>query len=280
MKHKKRKILCIIFVLLLPFIAIIAKDNSTLEITDYIIENEKIPSAFDGFKIVQVSDLHNAEFGEDNQKLLKIVAEQSPDLIAITGDVVDSRHTDFDIAVSTAASLAKIAPTYYVSGNHESRLYGYYKLKWDLICNGVTVLENQKVSLERGDEKITLIGIEDPTFAHDDTPLYMTSRMALQNLATDGEYKVLLAHRPEVFKAYYVNHIDLVLTGHAHGGQFRLPLIGPIFAPQQGFFPEYSQGTYTEDDTTMIVSRGLGNSIFPFRINNRPEIVAVTLKSK
>ena len=243
--------------------------------------SDRIPEAFSGFRIAQVSDLHNAEFGEGNSKLIELLSQTDPDMIVITGDLIDSRHTDSDLALEFARQAIKIAPVYYVSGNHEARVREYADLKMGLAEAGVVVLENQTVQITREGKSITLIGIDDPSFRED----YLfgdaasVTRAALAELQNESDgYTVLLAHRPELFDIYVESGVDLVFSGHAHGGQFRLPFIGGLVAPNQGFFPNYDAGLFSEDNTAMIVSRGVGNSIIPMRFNNRPEIVVVELK--
>lgn len=271
--------LAIVTVLILLIIWI-AYGNTDLEIYKYNVKSEDIPSEFDNFRIVQISDLHNAEFGENNEKLLLMLKQADADIIAITGDMIDSRNTDIDVAISFAQKAVNIAPVYYVNGNHESRVLGEYeKLKQGLTDTGVTILENSSADITIGDETISLIGINDPTFRMDIVDDTMEQNIAHQlvNVIPDNDnYKVLLAHRPEYFDIYAGN-VDLVLSGHAHGGQFRIPFIGGLVAPGQGFFPEYYEGSHIKENTEMIVSRGIGNSIIPFRINNKPEIIVAEL---
>ena len=255
--------------------------NNQIKLTEYIITSSKVPESFTCFEIAQVSDLHNAELGEENSKLLELLSEVEPHIIVLTGDLIDSRHTDIEIALDFAGKAAQIAPVYYVSGNHEARVPEYEELKMGLTEAGVTVLENQKVQITRDGESITLMGIQDPSFRTD----YLfgdaesISWQAISGLQNESDgFTVLLSHRPELFDVYVDTGIDLVFSGHAHGGQFRLPFIGGLVAPNQGFFPKYDAGRFDEGNTTMIVSRGVGNSIIPFRINNSPEIVVVELK--
>ena len=255
--------------------------NTALEINEYTIKSDKIPEAFSGIRIAQVSDLHNAEFGEGNEKLIELLSQTNPDIIVITGDLIDSRHTDIEIALEFARQAIKLAPAYYVSGNHEARVREYEDLKMGLAEAGVIVLEDQKVQITREGESISILGIDDPSFQEDylfgDAASVTSS--ALSELQNESDcYTVLLAHRPELFETYVDAGVDLVFSGHAHGGQFRLPFIGGLVAPNQGFFPEYDAGLFSEGSTTMIVSRGVGNSIIPIRFNNRPEIVVAELK--
>ena len=281
MKTKKKFIvLAAIVAILILLIIWIAYGNTDLEIYKYNVKSEDIPSEFDNFRIVQISDLHNAEFGENNEKLLLMLKQADADIIAITGDMIDSRNTDIDVAISFAQKAVNIAPVYYVNGNHESRVLGEYeKLKQGLTDTGVTILENSSADITIGDETISLIGINDPTFRMDIVDDTMEQNIAHQlvNVIPDNDnYKVLLAHRPEYFDVY-AGKVDLVLSGHAHGGQFRIPFIGGLVAPGQGFFPEYYEGSHIKENTEMIVSRGIGNSIIPFRINNKPEIIVAEL---
>ena len=214
----------------------------------------------------------------DQSALLSLLREANPDMIAITGDMIDSRHTDVAVALEFAQEAVRIAPCYYVTGNHESRLPAEYaQLKEGLLALGVEVLEDDRVALEREGETVTLIGVCDPAFQADDHGQAIGK--TLQELRDDGHYTILLSHRPELFHVYAENNMDLVLSGHAHGGQFRLPFIGGLIAPHQGLFPQYDGGEYTQSNTHMIVSRGIGNSIIPIRFNNRPEIVLIQLET-
>lgn len=281
MKTKKKFIvLAAIVAILILLIIWIAYGNTDLEIYKYNVKSEDIPSEFDNFRIVQISDLHNAEFGENNEKLLLMLKQADADIIAITGDMIDSRNTDIDVAISFAQKAVNIAPVYYVNGNHESRVSGEYeKLKQGLTDAGVTILENSSADITIGDETISLIGINDPTLRMelvDDTMEQNIAHQLVSVIPDNDNYKVLLAHRPEYFDVYAGN-VDLVLSGHAHGGQFRIPFIGGLVAPGQGFFPEYYEGSHIKENTEMIVSRGIGNSIIPFRINNKPEIIVAEL---
>ena len=257
--------------------------NTALEINEYEILSDRIPQGLDGVRIAQVSDLHNAEFGEGNWKLIKMLSQADPDIIVLTGDLIDSRRTDLDVTLEFAWQAGKIARIYYVSGNHEARVPEYEDLKIGLVKAGAVILENQKVQITREGESITLMGIDDPSFQEN----YLfgdakgVAKQAISDLqdASDG-YTILLSHRPELFDTYVDSGVDLVLSGHAHGGQFRLPFVGGLVAPNQGFFPQYDAGRFDEKNTTMIVSRGVGNSIIPVRFNNRPEIVVAQLKSQ
>lgn len=280
---KKRIIVFVLLALLLTALVLwIIVDNATLETPQYVINAEELPTEFSGYRIAQVSDLHNAQLGKDNKHLLEILLLLQPDIIAITGDLIDSRNTDISVALDFVAQAVKIAPCYYVSGNHEARISEYPLLVSQLQSLGVEVLEDQKITLTCNNNTITLVGVSDPSFETDylfgDPETLMDTK--LKELASqEDSYTILLSHRPELFSIYVENNVDLVLSGHTHGGQFRLPFVGGLFAPNQGFFPEYDAGLYIDGNTQMIVSRGLGNSLFPFRVNNSPEIILVELQS-
>ena len=258
--------------------------NTALMTNAVAISSSRIPAAFSGFRIAQVSDLHNAEFGKNNAELLKLLSESRPDIIVITGDLIDANHTDVGIALGFAQESVRIAPTYYVAGNHEVASQQYDTLKAGLEEEGVIVLEDEAISLERGGETISLIGLADPDFTvkgemFGEAPVMVSAK--LKNLNDgEGKYTIMLSHRSELFETYVNCGIDLVFAGHAHGGQFRLPFIGGVIAPNQGLFPKYDAGLYTDGGTNMVVSRGIGNSIIPLRFNNRPEIVLVELNAE
>jgi len=278
-KHSKKwiKLLCITF-LFLCFVGYIIWGNLSIQVTEYTISADRLPEGFSGFRIAQVSDLHNAEFGMDNRNLLAKLKDARPDIIVLTGDLIDSGRTDINIAVSFAEKAVTIAPTYYVPGNHESRIAQLDDLYKGLSDAGVTLLLDESVQLQKGNDSITLAGILDFSFREED-PVANMKKVLTDLLSESDSYTVLLSHSPEFFEIYTSRHADLVLTGHVHGGQFRLPFLGGVYAPGQGFFPKYDAGLFTENNTNMIISRGLGNSIFPFRLNNNPEIVMITLEN-
>lgn len=254
--------------------------NARVEIRD-----EKIPAAFDGFVLCQVSDVHNEARGEGNAALLRALREAAPDLICITGDFLDSRRTDLDFALELAGQLAEIAPAVYVTGNHEARRMDLSALEAGLAARGVQVLRDDWTPLARGGEEIALIGLDDPGFAAGEDwtlaeGLDQTQARLSALLAQAGDrFSLVLSHRPELLPAYAEAGADLVLSGHAHGGQVRLPGIGGLFAPGQGILPRLTSGVHARGETRLVVSRGLGNSAFPLRVFNPPEIVTVTLRA-
>lgn len=267
---------------LVAVITWICVGNYTIKVTHLTIENKLIPKSFEQFVIVQVSDLHNTEFGSNQQVLVQHVKNTNPDIIAITGDLIDSNHPDIKKAMDFVKAIAKIAPVYFVTGNHEAWTEEYGKLKTELQQVGVVILDNEAVILEQNDESIQLMGVSDPDFVlkNDwfDEKKAMVNKQIQGILEPNHNYKILLSHRPELVDVYAENSINLVLCGHAHGGQVRIPFLGGLVAPDQGFFPKYTEGVHNIGETQMVVSRGLGNSIIPIRINNQPELVVITLK--
>ena len=254
--------------------------NTALVRADVLVCSNGIPEAFDAYKIVQISDLHDAQIGENNEKLVAMTAETEPDCIVLTGDFVDSSRFHPERSLSVAEALVKIAPVYYVSGNHEAILpdADYQALMDGLRALGVCVLEDESAELTRGGQSIRLIGLTDIGF-HPGTLEEKKDalRTALSALLPEDEFSVTLAHRPELMDVYTECGAPLVLSGHAHGGQIRLPGIGGLIAPGQGLFPKYIDGKYEENGTTLVVSRGVGNSVLPLRVNDRPQIVVVQL---
>lgn len=274
-RRRMLRVFGVILILTAALIAWAAIDSRNIDVTRFTVSGA--PEAFSGFKIVQISDLHNAEFGTDNQKLIDILKSEAPDAIVITGDLIDARRTNTEIAESFARRCMEIADCYYVPGNREARLGGTYDaFESALIADGVNVLRNGSVRIRKEMDAIRIIGVDDPAFAKASDAITNLDA-ALEALSSD-DFTILLAHRPELIDEYSKWGIDLVLSGHAHGGQIRLPGFGGLYAPGQGFFPRYTSGNYTMGDTEMIVSRGIGNSAFPLRVNDRPEVVIVTLK--
>lgn len=280
---KKRRALFknpIFWAIFIPFCIWMIYTNVVVVVTTYKIGFHNLPTAFDGFKIVQVSDLHNAEFGKENASLIRKVKEVQPDMIAITGDLIDSSRTDIEVALDCVEELSKLAPCYYVTGNHEAWVSQatYSSLEKGLQERGCVILRDTEVLLEKDDEYLSLTGIDDTEIAYRYRGVAMNmDAMAISALSTEGYFSILLSHRPEYYEVYQRTDANLILTGHAHGGQFRLPFVGGLVAPNQGLFPEYDSGVYREGDCAMVVSRGIGNSIIPVRFGNQPEIVVVEL---
>ena len=278
------KLTCLFLTLIIISGSIIIYDNFKLDKTKYTIENNALPEAFNGFKIIHISDLHNTEFGKNNEKLLKIIKEQKPDAVFVTGDTIDGFYTNIQIPINLFKEILKICDIYFIVGNHESRadVDTFRQFLQSLYEIGVKVLKDEATYIIKNDEKIQVIGLNDASlYKTDYDENYKEEITEVINELDDKEsFSILLSHHPELFPEYSKTNVDLVFSGHAHGGQFRLPIIGGIIAPNQGLFPEYDAGIFNENNTTMVVSRGLGNSIVPVRINNSPEVVIVTLSQK
>lgn len=253
--------------------------NNRIAHTKIIIKSARLPSAFDGFKILHISDLHNKSFGKNQAALIKKIETIKPDIIVITGDLIDRRRTAFKPVEDLLEGLKPI-PIYFVPGNHEAWSSQYAELKALLIDKGVFVLENEAQSISRNDSFIDLYGLKDPGF-NINKDNKVTHRELIHSSLEQWKpqsFSILLSHRPEYFNLYAQHKIDLSLSGHAHGGQIRLPYLGALIAPNQGFFPKFSSGLYTKGSSSLFVSRGLGNSLFPFRLFNRPELISIMLR--
>ena len=300
-----RKILLWLLLLCLLALGANALLNAGVWVTRYEIESPRLPEGFDGFRIVQIADLHSVRTPEQAQLLLTRVREEQPDLIALTGDQIDS-HYYADHSTPTEGEeegflpdrdtlelireLTDVAPVYAVYGNHEMMLLDDPErnpFKTALEEMGVTILYQQTVELTRNGDSILLAGIQDPAtlYKNEDYDGLPDTRSRMQAMLdntlgeTDPEqFVLLLSHRPEYFALYQDYPIDLALTGHAHGGQIRLPGVGGLYAPGQGWFPKYTSGVFRQGRLSMVVSRGLGNSILPLRVFDPPELVTVTLR--
>ncbi len=276
---KRRRLKIILSISFIIFISYMVWGNATMTTSYYQIIDSNIPTEFSNFKIIQISDFHNIK---TKKSLIKKIKNEEPNVIFITGDLIDSYNTNIDKAIVLIESLKDIAPIYYVTGNHESRKEEYLELKRKLQELEVIVLNDEITQLRHNEAIIELVGINDPNIDindYKDDKTKVNDVLKALNLDSDS-YKILLSHRPELFDVYSNYNIDLVFSGHAHGGQFVFPLIGGIYAPNQGLFPKYTNGLYEKNNTSMIVSRGLGNSIIPIRFNNRAELVVVTLNKE
>lgn len=285
MKKKKRyfKIIATFLVVFCILSIFMYWGNNSIVISEYAYESNKIPASFDGYKILQISDLHNHEFGHNQSRLVEKIKKISPHIVVVTGDLIDSNHCNIEVAIELIKQISKMSTIYYVSGNHEAWSGKYDDLKGRLNNEGVIILDDASTKIIIGQEQINIIGVSDPAFSPsnylDGTNITALSK-CLTDHVSDGELDILLSHRPELMNIYKESNVDIVFSGHAHGGQFRLPWVGGLVAPDQGLFPEYDAGRYEENNTTMLVSRGLGNSIIPFRVFNRPELVVLTLNAQ
>ncbi len=276
-KHKKTFMKILPAILICTSASYLFFENNFPVVTEYICESERIPENADSYGIVHLSDIHNTQSDILKKRILECIEKITPDIIVITGDLIDKRRTDIDTAVGFAEELTKLAPVYFVMGNHEAAVSNFRTLEKKLEDIGVRILHSESEVLDSG---IILSGIDDINNIKGKSKDEKIQK-ALNSLKRDEEkFTILLSHRPELFDNYCKFGADLVLTGHAHGGQMRLPVIGGLYSPGESFFPEYESGMHEKDGTKMIISRGIGNSSFPFRINNRPEIVSIRLKCK
>jgi len=272
--------------------------NQNIMMRTYTCRNSDIPESFKGYRIVQLTDIHSVRDAKQGELIYEKVVKEEPDIICITGDLVDSAYYGaHGVAgeVHTLQLLEKIvalAPVYMVYGNHEMILLdnpdeNAFKLAVEKL--GVKIINNKifKIYAENGEDYIRIAGVQDPStvyknfrYAYIDTNGKRVEAM-LDTVTTgvrNEEFLLLLSHRPEYMEMYDQYPVDAVLTGHAHGGQFRIPFVGGVYAPGQGFFPKYTKGIYATDDMEMYVGTGIGNSTIPLRIFNPPEIVTVVLE--
>lgn len=278
-KHRGRGCLTalIILALIAAAAAFLIKDSlEDLEISRYEVNSQKLPESFDGFKIVQLSDLHGAEFGEDGMELVDKVGSLEPDMIALTGDFVTDEG-DLAAVEKLAARLVKLCPVYFISGNHEFGSGLAVKVRNILERAGVKYLSNEYLTISRGEDGILLGGVEDPlAYADMLSPDELAQKM---NDAAPDAFKILLGHRNYWMTEYPELPVDLIFCGHAHGGLIRIPGVGGLIGTDRRLFPDFDAGEYNNGRYTLIVSRGLGNSVSIPRIFNRPEIVCVELSS-
>nr|WP_302660825.1 metallophosphoesterase [uncultured Clostridium sp.] len=266
--------------------AICFYENNNISINRITINkelNEKI-------KIVQLSDLHSKEFGKENNKLLSKILKEEPDLILLTGDIIDCSSKKYMEIINFISKISMKVPTYYIPGNHETRAAKYEEIIMKLKKNNVNVLLDEIRTITIKGNKINILGLVEEQGSAEaymkrakGNFQYKDYSIIFQEFAKLPGIKLVLCHYPENFKAigdksYYKYKFDLMFSGHAHGGQFRLPFVGGLYAPGQGILPKYTAGVHSEASKKLIINRGLGNSGFPLRLFNRPEIVTVTIE--
>ena len=274
-RRKKRRSGAWVILLVIVVIALLFIDSSVRIVTDeYEVSFDNLPEEFDGFRIVQISDLHARQFGKGNRRLVEAVLSADPDIIAVTGDLIDSDDQG-DITRALLSALSPIAPTYYVSGNHEWDSGGVDEL-WRILDEcGVTALRNQYVTIERRGASIVLAGAEDPGGPYDmETPEELVSSIRLLE-GGDG-FLAVLNHRNDRLDRYAALGVDLVLSGHAHGGLIRLPFTDGLIGPGRELLPDYTGGVYASGGTVMVVSRGFAG---PVRFLNNPELAITVLRA-
>ena len=278
--RRRKKAFPIFLTLLAVLLVYLWWGNRTLETAHFDASFDTLPAGFDGCRVVILSDLHGAEFGADNEALFETVAAQNPEYIFFLGDLEDRFRGHQALYPETvAAGLTAIAPTYYVTGNHEWANGEVRELKRTLAAYGVTVLTNEYTTLTRNGDSILLAGIDDPNgFADQKAPEQLFSEI---KAAAPDAFTLLLAHRGNRFPTRYsLLGADLVLSGHGHGGVWRLPFTDGLIGNEFELFPSYMAGFYEENGSMLFATRGLGNSGRSFRIGNRPEIAVLTLRTK
>lgn len=277
MKKRWKKTAAAVFMIIalvcLTGVFLIRDSAENLELTRYTAENAGLPESFAGFKIVQLSDFHGAEFVDD---IVTLVKAEKPDIIALTGDFITDGG-DLPAVRELAQRLTDICDVYFVSGNHDFASGKIDELSDILKACGVKYLRNEYVVLERRGERIVLAGVEDPnSWADLEPPEEFIGRLRAE---FPDDYVVLLGHRNYWMEKYPELPVQLILCGHAHGGIVRIPGIGGLLGTDRTLFPDYEAGKYDNGRYTMIVSRGIGNSVALPRLFNRPEIVGVVLKN-
>ncbi len=261
------KILVIITLTIVLIVLYIYWQVNSIIVKSYRIPVENLPASMKGFTILHFSDLHSKEFGEKQKKILKLIDELDFDIVAITGDLINKRRPVEAPIIDLIRGLQK--PVFFVPGNHE--WWTGFNIKEDLVNLGVQILDNKAVRIDKKGQHMWLVGVDDPYTERDDL------NAAIKGIA-DSAPKILLAHAPNIFPTAVEHKIDLILVGHTHGGQVRMPLIGALIAPGQGLFPHWDYGLYAERKTKMVITGGLGESGLPLRFNIKPEIVLITLE--
>lgn len=290
---KAKKILLSIFIMMASPILFLYYQANFLDISTYSIKSKKIPETFHGYKILLLTDLHSKEFGKENWYLINNINEIDPDIIVVTGDMMNARKDNGNVFLSLASKLVKDFPIFYIDGNHElltkvndkrtgNIIYSNYIQQLERM--GVHMMNDKKIILNKGEDVIHLRGINIPLIFYsapdvevpiDFDQMYMEEKIGQR---TKNTYEILLAHYPKYIQAYKEWGADLVLSGHHHGGMIRLPFIGGMISHEGAFFPEYDAGVYKVANTKMVVGRGLGNHTYNIRVFNRPEIVVIQLE--
>lgn len=282
----------ILLILIVATAGTVYVSNQFILVSEYELAYGKLPASFDGYRILQLSDLHSKDFDNGNDKLLEKIRRQNPDMIVLTGDMVNSTDLDFGVFLSLASDLSADYEVYYIVGNHEQSLsdsslkYLHSKLEE----MGVQILDNERAVINRGDDSIDLYGLwfnlryysdRSNDYVKNDAETYYFSVDKIKKVIGENDgsrFSILLAHNPLYADTYFKWGADLTFSGHVHGGMIRLPFLGGIYSPERTFFPEYDGGLYTSGEQNLIVSRGIGNGNLGFRFFNCPEIVTVTLK--
>lgn len=250
--------------------------NFTLQVEPVELFFESLPPQFDGLRVAELSDLHGRSFGKNNVRLLRTLQKARPDMICICGDLFDEK-TDLTMLEPLLTGLTDIAPVYYVTGNHEWQVKNLREILQKMRAWGVTVLENEGRVLSRGGAEMVVAGVHDPCGPYDmKTPAALVREL---RSAQGNDFILMLSHRNDELAMWSQLGVQLVLSGHCHGGVVRLPFAGGVFGTRRELFPEYDAGVYRQDGTTLFVSRGLGYTNVHFRLFNRPHVPIMILRS-
>lgn len=280
------------YIVLILFIIYIIYENHVFKVTRYHIESKKLKGLKEEINIVVLADLHNHVYGKQNEKLIKAIEEEAPDIILIAGDMIVAKPREsMEVSIDLIQQLAKKYPIYYGMGNHEYRMkiypeqyVGMYEayLK-EIQHDNVIILDNKSVRISIKGTTLNIHGLE---IEKEYYKRFQKAKLAddylnvLLGNPNKEEYNILLAHNPEYFEAYAKWGADMTLAGHIHGGLIRLPYLGGLASPQVEFFPKYDGGQFYEGERTMILSRGLGTHTINIRVNNRAELISIRLSQK
>lgn len=280
------------YIVLILFIIYIIYENHVFKVTRYHIESKKLKGLKEEINIVVLADLHNHVYGKQNEKLIKAIEEEAPDIILIAGDMIVAKPREsMEVSIDLIQQLAQKFPIYYGMGNHEYRMkiypeqyLGMYEtyLK-EIQHDNVKILDNKSVRITIKGTTLNIHGLE---IEKEYYKRFQKAKLAddylnaLLGNPNKEEYNILLAHNPEYFEAYAKWGADMTLAGHIHGGLIRLPYLGGLASPQVEFFPKYDGGQFYEGERTMILSRGLGTHTINIRVNNRAELISIRLSQK
>lgn len=278
---RKTKLLILSIIVAVFFIIELYIDSELLEVTNIKVCSSKLPTSFNGYRILHLSDLHSKSFGKNNERLIQKINEISPDIVVLTGDMVSGNEVDYTVFFNFIKVVAENYKVYYIEGNHEQSLPTRYEniIRDFLVKNNVIVLDNNFITLENNGEFINLYGLcyNFKFFSKND--LKVSDITNLLGECDKSKYNIMLTHSPKFFEKYASWGADIVFSGHIHGGMVRLPFIGGIFSPDTLFFPKYDAGLYELNDSKLVVSRGLGRGATGFRLFNRPEINLITIEN-
>ena len=269
----------VLIVIVIILIICIIYSGRTLEVDQYKMYSLKLPEEFKGYRILQLSDLHSKQIGKENEKLIAKIEEINPDIIVMTGDMMDIRDKNYDVLFALCEKLTSKYPVYYIFGNHEQSIDTNKVSSFvnELKNRGITVLNNEKITLTKDVQSINMYGLLP------DKKMYRQNIWQEQDMLNkfgeldDSKFNILLSHNPIFFDVYAKWGADLILAGHIHGGNVRIPFIGGIFSPDISLFPKYSKGMYQSNSSTMVVSAGLSEGTLKIRLFNPLHLAIIEL---